>query len=62
MKKILSEYGIATEFIERKTIEGEVISASKVREYYENDFSACKKHLSSDVYELLEIKRSCNND
>lgn len=62
MKKILSEYGIATEFIERKTIDGEVISASKVREYYENDFSACKKYLSSDVYELLEIKRSGNND
>lgn len=62
MKKILCEYGIATEFIERKTIEGEVISASKVREYYENDFLACKKYLSSDVYELLEIKRSGNND
>lgn len=62
MKKILSEYGIATEFIERKTIDGEVISASKVREYYENDFLACKKYLSSDVYELLEIKRSGNND
>lgn len=62
MKKILCEYGIATEFIERKTIDGEVISASKVREYYENDFSACKKYLSSDVYELLEIKRSGNND
>lgn len=62
MKKILSEYGIATEFIERKTIDGEVISASKVRECYENDFSACKKYLSSDVYELLEIKRSGNND
>ncbi|WP_294985329.1 [citrate (pro-3S)-lyase] ligase [uncultured Fenollaria sp.] len=62
MKKILYEYGIATEFIERKTIDGEVISASKVREYYENDFSACKKYLSSDVYELLEIKRSGNND
>lgn len=62
MKKILSEYGIATEFIERKTIDGEVISASKVRECYENDFSTCKKYLSSDVYELLEIKRSGNND
>lgn len=62
MKKILSEYGIATEFIERKTIDGEVISASKVRECYENDFLACKKYLSSDVYELLEIKRSGNND
>lgn len=62
MKKILCEYGIATEFIERKTIDGEVISASKVRECYENDFSACKKYLSSDVYELLEIKRSGNND
>lgn len=62
MKKILSEYGIATEFIGRKTIEGEVISASKVRECYENDFSDCKKYLSSDVYELLEIKRSGNND
>jgi [citrate (pro-3S)-lyase] ligase len=62
MMKILSEYGIATEFIERKTIDGEVISASKVRECYENDFSACKKYLSSDVYELLEIKRSGNND
>lgn len=62
MKKILFEYGIATEFIERKTIDGEVISASKVRECYENDFSACKKYLSSDVYELLEIKRSGNND
>lgn len=62
MKKILSEYGIECEFIERKTIDGEVISASKVRECYENDFSACKKYLSSDVYELLEIKRSGNND
>lgn len=62
MKKILSEYGIESEFIERKTIDGEVISASKVRECYENDFSACKKYLSSDVYELLEIKRSGNND
>ena len=62
MKKILSEYGIECEFIERKTIDSEVISASKVREYYENDFSACKKYLSSDVYELLEIKRSGNND
>lgn len=62
MKKILFEYGIECEFIERKTIDGEVISASKVREYYENDFSACKKYLSSDVYELLEIKRSGNND
>lgn len=62
MKKILSEYGIAAVFIERKTIDGEVISASKVRECYENDFSACKKYLSSDVYELLEIKRSGNND
>lgn len=62
MKKILSEYGVESEFIERKTIEGEVISASKVRECYENDFSACKKYLSSDVYELLEIKRSGNND
>ena len=62
MKKILSEYGVESEFIERKTIDGEVISASKVREYYENDFLACKKYLSSDVYELLEIKRSGNND
>ena len=62
MKKILSEYGVEAVFIERKTIDGEVISASKVRECYENDFSACKKYLSSDVYELLEIKRSGNND
>lgn len=62
MKKILYEYGIESESIERKTIDGEVISASKVRECYENDFSACKKYLSSDVYELLEIKRSGNND
>lgn len=62
MKKILYEYGVESEFIERKTIDGEVISASKVRECYENDFLACKKYLSSDVYELLEIKRSGNND
>lgn len=57
MKKILYEYGVESEFIERKTMDGEVISASKVREYYENDFSACKKYLSSDVYELLENKK-----
>lgn len=62
MKKILYEYGVESEFIERKTIDGEVISASKVRKCYENDFSVCKKYLSSDVYELLEIKRSGNND
>lgn len=62
MKKILYEYGVESEFIERKIMDGEVISASKVRECYENDFSACKKYLSSDVYELLEIKRSGNND
>lgn len=54
MKKILSEYGIETEYIERKTIEGDIISASKVREGFETDFESIKKYLSQDVYEYLK--------
>lgn len=54
MKKILFEYGVESEFIERKKINGEYISASKLREGIETDFESIKKYLSQDVYEYLK--------
>lgn len=54
MKKILFEYGVESEFIERKKINDEYISASKLREGLETDFESIKKYLSQDVYEYLK--------
>lgn len=54
MKKILFEYGVESEFIERKKINDEYISASKLREGIETDFESIKKYLSQDVYEYLK--------
>ena len=54
MKKILFEYGVESEFIERKKINNEYISASKLREGIETDFESIKKYLSQDVYEYLK--------
>ena len=54
MKKILFEYGVDSEFIERKKINNEYISASKLREGIETDFESIKKYLSQDVYEYLK--------
>lgn len=54
MKKILSEHGIESEFIERKKINDEYISASRVREGFESDIESIKKYLSQDVYEYLK--------
>ena len=54
MKKILFEYGVDSEFIERKKINDEYISASKLREGIETDFESIKKYLSKDVYEYLK--------
>ena len=54
MKKILFEYGVESGFIERKKINEEYISASKLREGIETDFESIKKYLSQDVYEYLK--------
>lgn len=54
MKKILFEYGVESEFIERKKINDEYISASKLRDGIETDFESIKKYLSQDVYEYLK--------
>lgn len=54
MKKILYEYGIEAVFVERKKLDDEYISASKVREGLETDFDSIKKYLSQDVYEYLK--------
>ena len=54
MKKILFEYGVESEFIERKKINDEHISASKLRDGIETDFESIKKYLSQDVYEYLK--------
>lgn len=54
MKKILFEYGVESEFIERKKINDEYISASKLRDGMETDFESIKKYLSQDVYEYLK--------
>lgn len=57
MKKILFEYGIESEFINRKKLDAQYISASKVREGLETDFDSIRKYLSQDVYEY--IKERC---
>lgn len=57
MKKILYEYGIEAVFVERKKLDDEYISASKVREGLETDFDSIRKYLSQDVYEY--IKERC---
>ena len=54
MKKILFEYGVESGFIERKKINEEYISASRVRNSIETDFESIKKYLSQDVYEYLK--------
>lgn len=54
MKKILFEYGIESEFINRKKLDAQYISASKVREGLETDFDSIRKYLSQDVYEYLK--------
>lgn len=62
MKSILSQYGVEAVFIDRKMIDGEYVSASKVREGFKTDFAAVKKFLSQDVYDYLKERRGAYLD
>lgn len=54
MKEILCEYGIKVDEIKRKEINGQIISASRVRKLLEKqDFTAIKELVPSSTYEFL---------
>lgn len=61
MKQILPYYGINVTEIPRMQIEGEIVSASKVREYMRlGDWDKVKAFVPEETYNVL-IRESCEN-
>lgn len=57
MKKILPEYNVSVEEVERFKINGEIVSASKVREYIKLDrLQETKSYLPETTYRFLSSK------